>query len=579
VVPTIDTFRASTFQIPGAAYPFAVGGSTPKIGAPLGRDLITGDHVFGDPISHYHRANLISVPTAAVLGKVGLGKSSLVRHILLCQRGMGKNHQGALPLIFGDLKGEYIDMVRALDGQVISLGPGAGYLNILNPGEARQAAQRLVRAEEEAAAAGDHERAETLREIRQQVLEDAHTRRLVGVTGLITIAREGKPQEREESILDAALRVLDERWRDRPEDYVIKDLLDIVREGPPEVRTVAVDHNNIDYYKQLIEGLEVSLQAMISGGRLGTMFAQQTTEPMRHDCAVVFDVARLRAAGSQDMKAAGLFTGWVYGMGAVNVAHALAAAGLEKRWNYSAVFDELWETLRVGHGMPGRIDALLRTNRSVEGMAVTLVTHSLTDAEALDGADREMARSLIEKAGMVFLGGLPRKEMAPLRLILGVSQAEEEMVVGWTDPGAWDPETGAEAAPPGQGCFLMKYGGGDRPGTPFHLDLTSVELNLHRTSQLWEDVRPKAPRQEPPTDPELELVLEPEPEPIEELPPVPVAAATREAYRVPDDDGLAPVGRSRALEVLMAAGPQMDPNDRAILTAHLRSADQDGDEP
>ncbi|HEY3004599.1 MAG TPA: hypothetical protein VGJ44_19790, partial [Kribbellaceae bacterium] len=60
---------------------------------------------------------------------------------------------------------------------------------------------------------------------------------------------------------------------------------------------------------------------------------------------------------------------------------------------------------------------------------------------------------------------------------------EQDMLIGWQDPPAWDPQTGEEAAPPGRGNFLIKVGG--RPGIPVHVDLTSVEREINDTNKLW----------------------------------------------------------------------------------------------
>ena len=45
---------------------------------------------------------------------------------------------GVLPLVLGDLKPDYVDLIEALDGQVIRLGRGRGYLNVLDMTLARQ---------------------------------------------------------------------------------------------------------------------------------------------------------------------------------------------------------------------------------------------------------------------------------------------------------------------------------------------------------------------------------------------------------------------------------------------------------
>ncbi len=117
---------------------FAVGaGRQPISGVPLGLHLDTGATVCGDPISWF-QAGIINNPSIFVLGLPGLGKSTLVRRMCVGGEGMGY-----LPLVLGDLKPDYVDMVYALKGQVITLGRGRGHLNILDPGGAIAAAQRL----------------------------------------------------------------------------------------------------------------------------------------------------------------------------------------------------------------------------------------------------------------------------------------------------------------------------------------------------------------------------------------------------------------------------------------------------
>ena len=45
--------------------------------------------------------------------------------------------------MLGDLKPDYVDLIGALDGQVIRLGRGRGYLNVLDIELAKRAAERL----------------------------------------------------------------------------------------------------------------------------------------------------------------------------------------------------------------------------------------------------------------------------------------------------------------------------------------------------------------------------------------------------------------------------------------------------
>jgi hypothetical protein len=120
-------------------WPFAAGTGSPMIGVPLGRNLLSGATLCADPISWFQRAHLISNPSLFMLSNPGLGKSTVIRRMAL-----GLTGYGVMPLVLGDLKPDYVDLIRALDGQVIELGRGRGYLNIPDPGEATAAADRLT---------------------------------------------------------------------------------------------------------------------------------------------------------------------------------------------------------------------------------------------------------------------------------------------------------------------------------------------------------------------------------------------------------------------------------------------------
>ena len=132
-------WRATSVQACGL-WPFSVGAGAPLIGAPLGKHLLTGATVCGDPISWFQRASLLTAPTAFVMGLQGFGKSSCIRRMALALAGFG-----VLPLVLGDLKPDYVDLIAALDGQVIRLGRGRGYLNVLDITLARARRRRARR--------------------------------------------------------------------------------------------------------------------------------------------------------------------------------------------------------------------------------------------------------------------------------------------------------------------------------------------------------------------------------------------------------------------------------------------------
>jgi hypothetical protein len=302
------------------------------------------------------------------------------------------------------------------------------------------------------------------------------------VSALLTILRSSPPTDREETILDRALKVLDERFTPQGKVPVLGDLLAIIHEGPAQVRAVALDRGNAERYRVITEELEASLIGLTQGGRLGETFSRPTTNPMRRDAPVVYDVSSIDDS-EMDLQAAVLLACWSNGFGTINVANALADAGLEARRHYFVVLDELWRALRAGHGMVDRIDALTRLNRQ-RGTGMAMISHTMSDLLALAGEeDRMKARGFVERSGMVICGGLPSAEMPQLTSAVPLSRAEQQLLIGWQDPPAWDPATGREAEPPGRGKFLVKVGG--RPGIPVSVQLTEAELAVNDTNRLW----------------------------------------------------------------------------------------------
>lgn len=458
VIAPVDEYRGTTRQVCGL-WPFPVGAGNPMIGVPLGLHLSTGATVCADPISWF-QAGLISNPSAFVLGLPGLGKSTIVRRMAAGGAGFG-----AMPLVLGDLKPDYVDVITAMGGQVIELGRGRGHLNVLDPGEAIEAAARLRAAGKEAE--------------RAQVLADAHGRRHTMVSALLTILRKSPPSDREESIIDRALKVLDETHEGVP---VLGDLLRVIQEAPTEVRAVALDRGDLARYKVITEDLEASLISLTSGGRLGETFSQHTTVPMRRDRPVVYDVSSVDDSDT-DLQAAILLACWSAGFGTVNVANALADADLEPRRHYLVILDELWRALRAGRGMVDRVDALTRLNRQ-RGVGLAMISHTMSDLLALPTEEERMkARGFVERAGMLIAGGLPGAEMPMLTAAKPLSRAEQDVLSSWQDPPAWDSTTGRESAPPGRGRFLVKVGG--HPGIPVKVELLPMERDVNDTNKLW----------------------------------------------------------------------------------------------
>ena len=456
VVQAPNEWRCSTMQSCGL-WPFSVGAGTPMIGVPMGQQLSTGSTLCCDPINWFMRARLISNPSVFVLGRPGLGKSTVVR-----RWAVGYAHQGVITMFLGDVKGEHVPIIKALGGQVITLGPGVGSINVLDPGGALHALPQLQG------------------KLRMELHDAIHNRRKNMLRALITISRGSRPTQREGSILDRALRILDDRFGTT--SPLMSDLLDIIREAPQEVRAVALDRGSDERYRDITENLESSLIDLSGSGDLGDVFSNHTSVQIDPSRPVVFDIHAINDS-DQTLRAAALMACWDAGFAAVDANHYLAKQGVAPMRHYFLVLDELWSALRSGSGMVDRVDQVTRLNRTF-GVGQALITHTMSDLESLaEPQDRMKAKGFVERAGMVLCGGLPEKEMPLLNQAISVSRVEMNLLKSWSTPGAWDERSGMEIAPPGQGKFLVKVGG--RPGIPFHLKLTPQELDPNDTNQMW----------------------------------------------------------------------------------------------
>ncbi|BFO21953.1 hypothetical protein SHKM778_83410 [Streptomyces sp. KM77-8] len=295
-------WRATTVQACGM-WPFAAGSGSPMTGVPLGQHMFTGATVCGDPLNWFTRARYISNPSLFMLGMPGLGKSTLVNRMLI-----GLAATGVVPLVLGDLKPDYVDTVRALGGQVISIGRGRGGINVLDPGAMGEAARRV------GGEAGEVLKAET------------HGRVLNMVAALITIVRGRPMDDHEQSVLSAVLHHLRERATPG-RALLLPDVLRVLTEGPDRVRAVTLDRGNETRYRDAVDPLHRSLLGILDGP-LGDTFASPTSTRIDPDTpAVCIDISGIGEADTQ-LTAAAMLAAWSDGLGTVAASHALADAGL-----------------------------------------------------------------------------------------------------------------------------------------------------------------------------------------------------------------------------------------------------------
>lgn len=457
-------FHRGTSNEVAGLFPFVLGSSAPTIGVPIGRvkrKQSKGAVICCDPVSWFERAQLISQPSAFILGLPALGKSTLIKRWI-----MGLDLFGVKSLVLGDLKGEYTELIRALGGQVIMVGRGRGYINVLDMGDVYEACARL----KIAGFAPDAE----------QLLAEAKGRRQSALETLLTIHRAMTPSSRESSILSEALRILDTRFRSRMP--ILADLLKVVKNPTPEMLKVAVARGSLERYQEITETLEADLESLSQGHGIGEIFSQQTTTQMRRGEHVAFNVSSIDDT-DQKLQAAALMLCWGIGFGQISIGNFLADCGLEPQQNVHVILDELWRALRAGMGLVDRADGLTRLNRD-KGVAVTYASHAMEDLNALPTEeDRAKAVGIVERCGMVVAFGLPASQMPRLSGAVKLSNVEKETLNSWTTPPTLSQKTKKKRPPPGRGKCLIKIA--NHPGIAVDIELVEMEKQFNLTSKRW----------------------------------------------------------------------------------------------
>lgn len=477
--------------------PNSVGSPSPMIGPPIGRNLLDGKDLGFDALSWLEQ-NLLSTPSAFLMSVPGLGKSSLVRQIQL-----GHVAQAHVPIIPNDLKGEYVPLARAVDGQVIRIGHG---LDLINPLDAGALGSVVPVLQQAIAARTGHSQAdrEQMRVLEQQLHRAkkevaAAQRRMIET--LVSIARQDRLSDYESAAVAVALNELyaadgpdgQSRWVRPPE---LTDLVDTLQAGSDQLLEVTVSASHAEYHAT-VRPLLRSLYAM-QHGPTGEIFSGQTTTKIDVDSpAVVIDVSALDD-NDDTVKAAVIMACWSSAAGAVTASKILADAGLRPRKLFAYTLDELWGTLAAAPGLTKHVDGLMRLLRTM-GCAVYLVTHGSKDLETLPTeADRNRAMGFIDRAGAVICGGLPADELRLLGGKLPFTEREIAEITSWSKgvpPGRV--RASRAPVPPGRGCFMIKASKSTAPGIPFRTEISPLEnqLELHETNAAFaEEWKRKADR-------------------------------------------------------------------------------------
>ncbi|MDA0563675.1 hypothetical protein LG943_04915 [Streptomonospora sp. S1-112] len=448
-VPQAPEYQATTAQACGL-YPFVTSSKPPSIGTPIGRDLLSGEVVCMDPMG-WLRAGLVTNPGCFVLGQPGTGKSTFVKRLVT-----GAVAFGSQAIILGDTKPDYTELIRHLGGQVVRIGRGLDRINPLDAGPLGGVMSRLSQVE------------------RDKLRWEVRSRRISLLMALCTLIREDRISNAEEVVLGAAVDLLDERLAGSREPTVV-DVLQVVEEGPDALRSYA--RADARTYDQRVDNLVFTLRLLCTGSLAG-VFDGATTRALDMEApGVSVDISRVGAAGDKLLTAAMLCT-WSYGFGMVDAASVLAEHGLIRRRSYIGVMDELWRALRGAPGLVDFADSLTRLNRS-KGMASVMVTHSLSDLEALSTEeDRAKARGFVDRSAITVLAGLPPRELAWVNRITPLTAPEQGLVSSWSSPDSWQPG----ARHPGRGKYLIKTGA-ERLGIPVQMSLTRDEMVLYDTDQ------------------------------------------------------------------------------------------------
>lgn len=469
------TFLRGTSDMLAYLFPWILGSGVPPHGVPVGkvtrkvagrRKARAGATVACDPWSWY-RAKLLNAPNAFILGLPGLGKSTLIRRWI-----WGLDFFGVKSLVLGDLKGEHVDLIRALGGQVIRVGRGAGHINVLDLGSAPAAVQRMLAAGLDEAAA--------------ELLAVSRGRRQSAVETLLTLEMRRPLTNKETAVVATALAQLDRTITDRTP--IIEDLWDAV-EGTSTGPSLAMDsaagaHGNTVRYREIVDDLLTALRNLAHGQGLGEVFSQESTVRLDVTRHTVFDVSGLNDTDER-LRAAALTLCWSLGFGEVEIANALAAAGLAKQRQWHIVLDELWRALRAAEGMADLVDSLTRLSRD-KGVAITFASHTMDDLEALPTeGDRKKAAGILERCGLTIAFGCAASEMPRLQRAVKLTRIEMKTLTSWTTPPSVTAASTANEAWPGRGKFLIKMG--ERPGIACDMeDLIPEEKPYSETARKWQ---------------------------------------------------------------------------------------------
>ena len=120
----VDDYRITTYHS-ASAYPWQCERGLPSQGIVLGHNELAEGAMFSYDPWELYEAGQISSPNMLVLGRIGSGKSALVKSYMFRQATFGRS------LLIVDVKGEYANLANRLSIPVVHLRPGGEWR--LNP--------------------------------------------------------------------------------------------------------------------------------------------------------------------------------------------------------------------------------------------------------------------------------------------------------------------------------------------------------------------------------------------------------------------------------------------------------------
>lgn len=439
-------------------WPFSVGTSSPLVGAVLGRNMLNGSVVCGDPISLFLRGIVVS-PSGFILGLNGRGKSSVAVRMAL-----SLIDQGFLILTAGDVKPDFAGLTVAVGGQVIKVAPGVGAINPLDAGPLWKELNTLPE------------------QLARQMRAEIHSRRLSTLTGLIELVFKEPldAKKQEQTVLSMAIMLAAEQAESDGRQPLIQDVKEVISSKPPTIKAAILAESDADYTEQ-VKNLQAGLNALSEHGPFGDVFCQPTSEEMEIDKCVDFDISAIDES-QLDLRAAVQTVCWSYGQAGISAAKTLAEAGLREERHHLMIMDELWQSLRASELLVHQIDSITRLNRT-KGLGQLLITHSMKDLQLSTEELTKIAKGFVERSSIKILGGLAQNEMELLETVFPLSEREKALLVAWSAEGSVNPKTGKTSPPPGLGRFMLKTGA--EPGVPFQVNLTAGEKKVHDTNAAW----------------------------------------------------------------------------------------------